>query len=225
MKKLVIILILYYPFLVFTQELAFEYSMGYGNYQLNDIKDLQNSMLDYYGLQETDCFPNYIMHSVSLGFVKKQNHFGSQFSYLTTGGRLQRSDYSGSYTVDMIVNGYRIGAFYRNYINTGFAPLSIYLQVNPGVIFSRFEIQEQISVYSESVQEITKLKGVGIYFEPTIGANYRFTDWLQFSIGGGYELDFLGKLKLSGQETQITANWNGLRLYGGIMFNFFHKKI
>jgi hypothetical protein len=62
------------------------------------------------------------------------------------------------------------------------------------------------------------LKGVGIYVEPTIGAKFRFTNWLQFSLGGGYEFDFLGKMKLSGQETQIKSNWNGFRLYGGLIF-------
>ena len=176
MKKLVIILFLYYPIQAYTQGWAFEYSIGYGTYQLDDIKSLQHSMLNNYGLKETDCFPGYLTHSVLLGYDTKRHHFGSNFSYLTTGGRLHRADYSGSYTIDMIVNGYRLGAFYRYYINTGFSPLSVYLQVNPGVLFSSLEIKEQVNVYSESAQETTDLKGVGIYFEPTIGVKYHFTN-------------------------------------------------
>ena len=175
-------------------------------------------MLNNYGLKETDSFPNYITHSVSLGFNAGHHHFGSNFSYLTTGGRLHRADYSGSYTVDMIVDGYRLGTFYRYYIKTGFSPLSVYLQISPGVLFSTLKIKEQVDVYSESAQETTELKGVGIYFEPTIGAKYCFIDWMQFSFGGGYEVDFPGKMKLSGQETQIESKWNGFRLYGGIIF-------
>ncbi len=218
MKKLVIILFLYYPIQAYTQGEAFEYFLGYGTYQLDDIKSLQNSMLNNYGLKETDCFPGYITHTVSLGYDTKRHHFGSNFSYFTTGGRLHRADYSGSYTVDMIVNGYRLGAFYRYYNNTALSPLSVYLQVNPGVLFSNLEIKEQVNIYSESAQETTELKGVGIYFEPTIGVKYRFTNWVQVILGGGYEVDFLGTMKISGQETQIESKWSGLRLYAGFSF-------
>ena len=218
MKKLLIILLLYYPINAYTQGWSFDYSMGYSTYQLEDIKSIQQSMLNNYGLKDTDCFPGYITHTGALGFFTGHHHFGSKFSYLTTGGRLHRSDYSGSYTVDMIMNGYRLGAFYRYYIKTGFSPLYVYLQLNSGVLFSNLRMEERVNVYSESAQEITKLKSVGMYIEPTIGATYRFTDWLHFSIGGGYEADFWGTLKLSGQETQIKARWNGLRLYGGLTF-------
>jgi len=218
MKKLIIIILLYFPIQAYTQGWTFEYSLGYGTYQLDEIKSLQHSMLNNYGLEETDYFPGYITHSVLLGYDKKRHHFGSNFSYLTTGGRLQRADYSGSYTVDMIVNGYRLGAFYRYYFNTRLPRLFVYLQVNPGFVFSSLEIKEQIIVYSESAQKTTYLKDIGLYFEPTIGVKYRFTNWVQFSLGGGYEVDFPGKLKISEQETQIETKWSGLRLYAGLTF-------
>jgi len=225
MKKLLIILLLYCPIHAHTQGLSVEYSLGYDTYQLDDIKNLQHSLLNTYGLKETDRFPNYITHSVSLGFVSGNNHFGSNFSYLTTGGRLNRADYSGSYTVDMIMNGYRLGAFYRLYINTRFPRLYIYEQVSSGVMFSSLKMEENVNVYSESVQETNKFKGIGIYLEPSIGATYRFTNWLHFSLGAGYEADFLGVLKLSGQETQLKAHWDGFRLYGGLAFYLPCKKV
>jgi len=217
MKKLVIIFLLYYPLQAFTQVWLIEYTTGYGTYQLDDIKELQHSNLNNYGLKETESFPNYITHSASLGYGTGLHHFGSTFSYLTTGGRLHRADYSGSYTIDMIINGYRLGTFYRFYINKGFSPLSFYLQISPGVLFSNLEIKEQVIINSESVQENTKLKGFGLYVEPSIGAKYRVANWLQFLLRGGYEFDFPGKMKLSGQETQIESNWNGFRLYGGLI--------
>lgn len=218
MKKLVVLLFLCYPIKAYTQGWSLEYAIGFGTYQLDDIKSLQQSMLNNYGLKETDCFPNYITHSVSVGFITGNHHFGGNFSYRTTGGRLNRADYSGSYTVDMIVNGYRLGGFYRYYFNTGFSPLSIYLQISPGVFFSSLEILEQINIYSESAQETKELNGVGIYFEPTIGVKYRFKHWVHFSLGGGYEGNYLGTMKVSGRETQIESNWNGVRLYGGLIF-------
>lgn len=217
MKKLVTILFLCYPMLAYTQGWTIDYSIGYGTYQLDDIKGLQHAMPNHYGLKATDWFPDYITHSVSLGYTTENHHLGTNLSYFTTGGRLHRADYSGSYTVDMILNGYRLGAFYRYYVVTGLPPLSIYLQISPGALFSNLKMEEQVTVYSESKEETTKLKGVGIYLEPTIGVKYRVANWVHFSLGGGYEFDFLGKMKLSGQETQIESRWNGFRLYAGII--------
>ena len=220
MKKLLIILVICYPIHVYTQGWSLEYSLGYGTYQLDDVKDGQSMMLqsNTLGLKETDSFSSHHTHSFALGYITGYHHFGSNFSYLTTGGRVHRADYSGSYTVDMIMNGYRLGAFYRYYINTGFSPLYIYLQISPGALFSNLRIEEKTNIYSESAKESNTLKGIGIYIEPTIGVTYRLTDWLRFSLAGGYEADFLGTLKLSGGKTQTKAHWNGLRLYGGLMF-------
>lgn len=217
MKKLIVILLLFFPIRAYSQGWTIEYSIGYGTYQLEDIKDLQRSMLNNYGLKEIDCFPGHITHSVLLGYDTERHHFGTNFLYLTTGGRLHRADYSGSMTVDMIMNGYRLGAFYRYYIDTGLPPLSFYLQMTPGVLFSNLKMKEQVVVHSESARETTKMKGVGIYVEPAIGAKYRITDWLQLSLAGGYEVDFPGTMKLSGQKTQINSKWDGFRLYAGIV--------
>lgn len=201
-----------------SQGWSFDYSIGYGSYQLDGIKTIQSSMQGKFGLEITDRFPSHITHSAAVGYNIGRHSFGSNFSYLTTGGRLHRADYSGSYTVDMIMNGYRVGAFYRHSIKTGFSPVSIYLQISPGVLFSSLEINEQVTVYTESDQENTKLKGHGFYTEPTIGVKYNLSNYLQFSLGGGYEIDFLSKMKYSGQETNVEALWTGFRFYGGLIF-------
>jgi len=200
-----------------SQGLSFEYSVGYGTFQLNDIKEIKHSMPNQYGLRETDYFPNYITHSFSLGYDTLSHRFGAVFSYLTTGGRLNRADYSGSFTLDMIMNGYRLGLFYRYYINTGFSPLSFYLQVSPGLLFSNLEMKEQVDVYSELAETTTELEGFGIYLEPAIGAKYRITNWLQLSLGGGYEVDLPGKMKMWDEKTRIKSKWDGFRLYGGLI--------
>lgn len=222
MKKFLIILLFYYPIVTYSQGWSFEYSAGYGTYKLDEIKDLQHSMLDNsvlnnYGLKETDCFPGYIIHSVALGFVAGSHHFGAGFSYFTTGGRLHRADYSGSYAVDMIMNGNRLGAFYRYNTNSTVPHINFYLQLGSGVMFSHLKMKEHLIIYSESKVDTEHLNGLGIYLEPAIGVKYRFANWLDFSLTGGYEADFLGTLKFSGQETELKAHWNGLRLYAGII--------
>ncbi len=223
MKKLLIILLLYYPIVTYSQGWSFEYSAGYGTYELEDIKNLQQSMLDNsilsnYGLEETDCFPGNINHSVAIGYISGSHHFGAGYSYFTTGGRLHRADYSGSYTVDMIMNGNRFGAFYRYNTNSTVPHLNFYFQLGSGVMFSNLRIEEQVIIYSDSNDDTENLNGVGLYLEPVIGAKYRLADWLNFSLGGGYQADIFGTLKLSGQETELNAHWNGLRLYAGIIF-------
>jgi len=134
MKKILIIILFLLPLHAYLQEWKLEYSLGYGIYKLDDIVDLQLSMDFNYGLRETECFPGYFTHTVLFGYSKGFHYFGSNFSYLTTGGRLHRGDYSGSYTIDMILNGYRLGAFYRYYIVTEELP-DIFLQLSPGVLF------------------------------------------------------------------------------------------
>ena len=226
MKKILIILIIFYPIHSYTQGWSFEYSLGYGAYQLDNIKAIQNGILESnkYNLKEFDHFPNGITHTFALGYMIGNSHLGSNFTYLTTGGRLHRADYSGSYTVDMIINGYRLGAFFREYVNIRNSPFKIYLQISSGVLFSNLKMKEEIYIYSESAKESNTLKGVGMYVEPTIGVTYRLTDWLRFSLSGGYEYDLLGTLKINGEKTQTKANWSGLRLYGGFAFFLPNRK-
>lgn len=222
MKKFLVILCLCFPLHLYSQGWSLDYSLGYGTYQLDDVKKMQDRMIqfDNLGLKVTDRFPGYITHSFAIGYMLGNHHFGGNFSYLTTGGRLHRSDYSGSYTVDMMINGYRIGTFYRNYINTGFSPLQIYLQISEGLMSTDLLIEEKVSIYNESAEESITLQGIGIFVEPTIGVKYRITDRLLFAIGCGYQADIFGELKYSGHSTSNVAHWNGLRLYGGLILFF-----
>lgn len=219
MKKILFLLLNCMVISTFAQKWTFEYSLGYGTYQLDDVKKLQDDVLKYthgFGVEETDRFPGYITHNGAIGFNFGNNHLGFNFSYLTTGGRLHRADYSGSYTCDMIMNGYRLGAFYRHYVRTGYAPLNVYLQFSPGVLFSNLKMDENTQIGSGSMTEKITFKSTGAYIEPTIGASYQINQWIQLSIGGGYEADFWGTLKLDGEKSTLKAHWNGLRLYCGL---------
>lgn len=220
MKKLLIVLLLFSPMYTHSQGWSFEYSAGYGTYQLNDIRLMQRSMLNTlhynYGLKETESFPNYFTHSVALGFDTGNHHVGRAFSYFTTGGRLHRADYSGSYTVDIIMNAYRFGLFYRRYVETDYPSLKIFIQFGSGTVLSELKMKEQLIVYSESDQVTHRLSGIGVYLEPMIGAKYRFSNLLHFSLVGGYEFDFLGSLIDKGRKTQLKAHWNGFRVNAGL---------
>ena len=218
MKKLILILLLTYPISTYSQDWSLNYSIGYGTYKLDDIKKIQQSMLGRYGLKETDNFPGYFTHSLSIGFVRGSQLIGTNFSYLTTGGRLHRADYSGSYTVDLVMNGYRLGLFYRYY--SEFSKIIFYEQLGTGALFSNLRINEQVKINSESEGEVNRLKGTGIYLEPSVGVKYNFNKWVHFTLGGGYEADLLGTLKFSDQKTTLKARWNGFRFYAGLDYVF-----
>ena len=203
---------------MYSQGYTAEYSIGYGNYQLKDIKSIQKSMVGNYGLKITDCFPDNYTHTVTLGYLTGTNNFGIQMSYLTTGGRLHVADSSGSYVTDMYMNGYRLGGFYRSLIDTGLKPCQFYLQIASGVMISSLRIQEKMTIYNESQEVTTRLSGSGTYIEPSLGFSFRLAKICRLSAGVGYEIDIPNYMYYDNQKTDVKANWNGVRFYGGLTF-------
>lgn len=204
---------------VFSQDWSVEYSFGYGTYRLDDVKTIQNSLQQYmsqYGAKTTENFPAWFTHSGAIGYITNRSHFGINFSYLTTGARTGVTDYSGSYYANIIMNGYRLGAFYRYYINTGFSALKLYFQVSPGMIFSGMKMIETIRIATESDSQTEKMKSKTAYFEPSIGMKYNVTNWINVSISGGYEADLGGKLQSGSSESVLKVHWNGLRVYASV---------
>lgn len=221
MKKLFLLsLFISYHIHVFSQDWSIEYSFGYGTYQLDDVKTFQNSLQQYmsqYGAKTTENFPAWFTHSGAIGYIVNRSHFGINLSYLTTGARTGVTDYSGSYYANTSMNGYRLGTFYRYYINTGLSVLKLYFQASPGIIFSEMKMTESIHITTESDNYTEKMKSTAAYFEPIIGVKYHITNLMSVSISGGYETDFGGKLKNSvGGQSYLKVRWNGLRVYAGI---------
>ena len=204
----------------FSQGWSLEYSFGYGSYQLDDVKTIQNSLQQYmsqYGAKTTENFPAWFTHSGAIGYIANRSHFGINFSYLTTGARTGVTDYSGSYYTNTIMNGYRLGTFYRYYINTKLSAINLFLQASPGVIFSGIKMTESLTIATERDSHSEKMKSTSAYIEPALGVRYDATNWLNVSIRGGYEFDFWGKLKnATGEKSFLKAHWDGLRVYVGV---------
>ena len=70
MKKILTLLLLSLRICMYAQGYTAEYAIGYGNYQLNDIKSIQKSMVGNYGLKITDCFPGYYTHTVTIDYYR-----------------------------------------------------------------------------------------------------------------------------------------------------------
>ena len=183
-----IIIVLFYLFSsAFSQDWSAGYSFGYGTYQLNDIKAIQNSIqryMDQFGAKTIENFPGWYTHTGNIGYITNHHHFGIIFSYLTTGGRSGVTDYSGSYYTNITMNGYRLGAFYRYYINIGLSKLNIYLQASSGIMFSTMKMTESINVGTESDSYREKMISLAEYIEPSAGIIYHLADWLSVSVSG-----------------------------------------
>lgn len=225
MRKLFIYLFLLFPAMLNAQKWTFQYEFGYGSFQLKDIKAIQDRVVNsmsMYGARTTEYFPNHYIQSASIGYILGQHHFGVSAFYLTTGGRVHVGDYSGEYKADMLLNGYRLGIFYRYYIPNKIQWFNIYGQVAPGILFSRLTMDEDLVIGSQKLEDDLKFKSTGAYIEPSIGVRFKPLHWLNLSVGGGYEIDAWGKMKLSKSNSQITYSgednirWNGFRLYAGL---------
>ena len=224
MKKTFVYLFLFFPLILNAQKWAFQYEFGYGSFQLEDIKAIQNRVVNTmsaYGGLSTEYFPNHHIQSAAIGYILGQHHYGVNGAFLTTGGRVHVGDYSGEYKMDILLVGYRSGLFYQYYIPSKISWFNVYMQVSSGILFSRLKMNEILVIGNQKAEEIFKFKSTGAYIEPSIGGRFKPLHWLHLYISGGYEFDEWGKMKLLENHDQITYNlddkirWNGFRLYVG----------
>ncbi len=214
-------------FIVFnanSQDINVEVNGGYGFYELDDVKSLQQSMLESTqipNLKSVEKFPNGIYPSISVNYLlNPKNSFGITFIRYTTGGRNHLADYSGEYKIDIILNGYGIGAKYQRtaYLQNKFAFI---LQLEAGVIFSELDMDERLTIYEEVMSsDHISLESTGIYVEPMVKISYNFIDDLNLQFSSGYNINFKGKMKVDGEKTDFVSNWSGLRLMLGVSYTF-----
>ena len=208
------------------------YSLGYGNYKMNDIKELLGDMANNikYQLQGlpvaiVDNFPGYIIHSLDLSYRIKRHEIGFRGNFLSTGGKIAYTDYTGEYSGKILLNGYSLGANYRFYFpvadfdNNG--SFSLFAELSPGITFSKLKSKEHTKIFGQrqDADENLKLKANGVYLNPQLGARWLITKQIGIQISGGYFFQLGSHLKYSGTDTNIKSDWSGIRLNGGLSFS------
>ena len=102
------------------QKFDIGFNLGYGFYQLDDLKKYQSEKKDEYSninVTSVEQFPGSLNYNLFVNyFANKRNVIGLTGTYYTTGGRNHIKDYSGEYKLDMILNGYKIGMNYQNIV-------------------------------------------------------------------------------------------------------------
>lgn len=205
---------------VHSQVVNFEANVGYGIYDLDDIKSLQTSFLESISLPDVkavETFPNNLYYSIAINHVINNfNRIGLEFSYFTTGGRNHLADYSGEYKVDMLLSAYQIGPKYQDYL-LQLDKFKIGIQLSGGIIFSALEIKEILTINEDIIsQDDANLKSTGWYVEPLLKVSYNVFDKLNINASGGYNFSEKGELEYEGENTELSANWSGVRLLIGI---------
>ncbi|WP_080903332.1 hypothetical protein [Parabacteroides sp. Marseille-P3160] len=229
MKKTLLILFCLTAAFRVGAQFTVSYSAGYGRYDMGDMKNVLstiqsqlNSAVPGLGLTNVDNFPAYINHTLDIGYKYKVHEFGLKSSFLTTGGKLSRADYSGEYSVKMIVNGFREGIYYRNYFYTDEKDagpfFSLFAELSPNVMISHLKLKEGFSIADADDKYVDEenFTKVGFTILPQAGAKYNFTRTVGILITTGYEFSFSSGIE--GGDNKI--NWSGIRLAGGFSYLF-----
>lgn len=212
-------------------QFSISYSAGYGTYQMGDLKALIRTAYTMMaptlpdGTRITDNFPGYITHTLDGTYLLKRHEIGLKASYLTTGGIIAYSDYSGKYEEKIILNGYRIGLLYR--LNAaagdiGRYKLSLFGEFSPAVTFSRLKYNASLVLpkfdVNEKAPDNLSTNETGYSLQPILGCRLAVSPQISFFISAGYDFEF--GTKLSTTNDYYRADWSGLRFNGGLTWLF-----
>ncbi len=193
---------------------------GYGTYSMGDVKEFQKAVLSQYGLpgKIVTKFPGYINYRLYLGLPSVTDTYKIYFGYLTTGGRISLSDYSGKWNFDMLMNGFQMGAHWSKPIKTT-DKFEVSGYVDFGVICSMLNMIDYMRVYEESVKNSQLYFAYGLNVQPGLEAVYKMS---RFDIGCymGLEIDMSTNFYMNGdpdytlgiRENDLTrSSWTGIR--------------
>ena len=138
---------------VFSQELNINLESGLGSYKMNDLKELNDMVLESlpFDSKITENFPAYFYYkpSLILSFNKFIN-FGIVWSFQSTGSRVSRTDYSGEYLYDMKIRASSPGLLIEFYYPIDKFRISFSNEF--GINYSKLNLKEYLRVYSETTR-------------------------------------------------------------------------
>lgn len=205
------------------------YSMGYGTYQMKEMKQLlqqaEGALIQSMpkGIGIVANFPPYITHTVDASYRFKRHELGLKGSYLTTGGKIAYSDYSGKYREKLTLNGIRMGAMYRFYLKEnklGNYALQLFGEISPGITITNLKYKATLDLYQQNIhqeeRDILATNGNGLSIQPLIGGRLQMNRHISLTASAGYDFEFGATLF----TVHRRADWSGFRLNGGVNCSF-----
>lgn len=231
MKKLILSIALLLMTITSMAQIGFGYRFGIGNYKMSEMSSFLNVIqsgikLDYpVPISVTDNFPNHYTNNGEVTYSVKNSDYGINVTYLSTGGRLAYSDYSGAIAYNLNANAYRIGALYRNYFfqtNQGHENnLSLFAEISPAVTFNNITSDGYYETQSGRKEidkkHIVESKSTGFSITPYVGVQWNFIKSLGANLGVGYNAEIPGK---SSEMRDSKIDWTGLRVGLGLSYKF-----
>jgi len=230
MRKYITFLILFISIGANAQFRA-SYSAGYGDYKMGDMKEMlknafagTSSVLPE-GVAIVDNFPGYVTHNVDLSYQMNNKELGVKFSYLTTGGKIAYSDYSGKYKEKITFSGYRVGIMYRfHFVNTHISDhkFTIFGELSPAITFTSLSYEGALDLYEanahQQFEDNLSTNTTGYSIQPLVGATIELISNFSFYLSTGYDFEFKGKLSTTNDFYR--ADWTGFRMNAGVSYLF-----
>lgn len=207
------------------QRMGLSASVGFSSQSMDDMKYLQQYILDTYPVEGkiTSSFPPFTNASVNL--TKEWYdylHFGGGYSFSTTGGKSSYSDHTGSISTDLSVTSHRLGAF-LSYTILGGDRIDLTLNGRVDVNLSSVNIESAINILGYINRIYNQYRSIGPSVSAGVDLMYKFSGFA-VGVNAGYMVDFPGGLNNVGSDDDLTdpndrsrvltANWTGW--YAGI---------
>ncbi|MEQ8524313.1 hypothetical protein [Gracilimonas sp.] len=157
-----------------TQSYEAEFSVGYSSTSATDLKKLQAEVISSQNFEYkvTDNFPaTPYLNLAIFKNLEDGNRVGLFWRYLSTGGRLTVSDYSGTLTSDQILTNHEIGADLNIYLKE--FPQKLvrpFVELQISALLSRLEMKDKAVIINSGEQsESLSLVAQNVAITPSLG--------------------------------------------------------
>ncbi len=215
----------------YTQELQFDFHIGYGYYQMEELRLYNQQRINQLPIDPVpvEDFSPFIYFKPSFNLLWNKYEIGLTWIRRTTGSRYSLKDYSGEYLLDTRITSTGPGVAFNYCVNPRH-PIHLYFGNEIGLIASKATIEEVVYIFDNKItDDQIHLKSRDFSWEPGIKVTYPLFEF-QFHLYAGYGFLLKGKglhTKQGGEKFYIKqrgenvhAGWNGFRWGGGIALNF-----
>lgn len=206
-------------------------SLGYGTYQLTDLRTFQKQSIPDIGVdvESVSSFPAYYNYQLSvLYYLKGKWGIGATGSFFSTGGRNHYADYSGFYKLDMLIDAKNAGLVFNRKIVL-LTDWYLIPEISSGVKWSNLKLNEDITVFSETETTDYILNSFGWWIEPRLRMCYQPFSFIMIGTSVGYEYNLPSKNHLAGDKDRyimlenqknMKIGWSGMRYLLSLSFIF-----
>lgn len=225
------------PFAAHAQNLQVGGGATYGTFKMQALKDfLKPSSGFYLPVKVVDNFPSNIGYNIwaSMNVIPSFST-GLIVGLNSTGGRSAYSDYTGSFTNDILVSGVSVASTNR-YLVYETHHVKFFAGLDAGVIFNRMEVKTNIVAEPAFVGTLErKAKSTNVMVSPGISASRSFHGFFvnakllyEFNAAGALQwtnsVEIMNSTKagetVMNFDTPVTVQWDGIRLGVGVGYNF-----